>query len=114
MKKLALGLVVFIVVATAFLSGCSTTTSSSSSQAETTTESEVQEQVGYRNLVDIEDQGSMPYAHLVYDSETFIVYYKYQYKYTKVAAAYLCPFYSENGRLCRYNVLTSEIEEIIN
>ena len=50
---------------------------------------------------------------LVYDQNTKIVYYYFSQTLSQNnSRAYMCPYYSENGNLCRFNVETEKIEEI--
>ncbi len=66
-------------------------------------------QVLHDRFVCIEER-NVDYEYLVYDNDTFIVYYCAWID----ARAALCPYYSENGYICRYNVETKSIEEIIH
>ena len=47
-------------------------------------------------------------GYLVYDRNTKIVYYQTKGR----SNSWLCPYYSENGNLCRFNEETGIIEEI--
>ena len=116
MKKTALLILVFVIAVVLILIMC--TTSSGTSPEEKPAENII----GVRTLNHINEDHpydnleNMREYYLVYDSETMIVYmYKTYYTRTShVGAAYLCPYYSEHGYLCRYNVETREIEEIIH
>jgi len=73
------------------------------------------EKSGWHNLVDIQPQDELyKMLHLVYDDQTFIVYYYDGWSSDHKAVAYMCPYYSNNGYLCRYNTDTKQIEEIIH
>lgn len=54
------------------------------------------------NLESRAEQGTIEYVdityHVVADEDTHILYIFYNGKNT----AYICPYYSKNGRLCRY------------
>lgn len=49
---------------------------------------------------------------LVYDKDTRIVYYMIQNGIGDLSTGFMSPYYSENGRLCKYE--NDKIVEIIN
>ena len=111
MKKFIAAVLVSIFVLP--LVGCATP------EAADTPATEAQEQTPEDKMtnsyfVNLVEKGFSDSIKLVYDSETHIVYYYQNYNYTKTAAAALCPYYSANGYLCRYNTETKKIEEIIH
>ena len=67
----------------------------------------------HSELIDIGNKGHNNHETLVYDSNTYIVYYYFKTQGTKYSGAYMCPYYSSNGNLCRYNIDTGKIEEIV-
>jgi hypothetical protein len=54
------------------------------------------------NLESRAEQGTIDYVNLTYnvvaDEDTHILYIYYNGNHT----AYMCPYYSKNGKLCRY------------
>ena len=76
MKKLIVGLLIICLL---FCSGCTE-----------------------ENLESRAEQGSINYVNLTYhvvaDEDTHILYIFYNGNHT----AYMCPYYSKNGKLCRY------------
>jgi len=122
MKKFMSLVLVIFIAATMFCGCASTSESTEVSKTELRSmyikdwESEAS-QYGWHRLIDIVDQPAfegtrgLEHLHLVYDDVTFIVYYK------QAESAYdVCvfPYYSENGYMCRYNVSTGALEEIIH
>ncbi len=73
-----------------------------SSKSEIQIEAEI-ENVSLGNMSSISDK-------LYYDNDTKIVYY---YKSRTGGFSHLSPYYSENGKLCKYNQSTKQIEELI-
>ena len=115
MKKIFATFLTFVFVFS--LVGCTTQEAANSSTPtiQEQTEQTPEEKMANSNFIDVVE--TSPYdtsMKLVYDSETHIVYYYQNYKYDKKAASSLCPYYSANGYLCRYNVETNQIEEIIH
>lgn len=112
MKKIFTAFLIFIIVFS--LIGCT------SSEAADSSSTELQEQtpegkMSNRHFIDVvETSDYYRDTKLVYDSETNIIYYYQYYHFNNSAASSLCPYYSANGYLCRYNTETNQIEEIIH
>lgn len=49
---------------------------------------------------------------LYYYSTTNIVYIAFNYRIGNIGYGYMSPYYSENGRLCTYDVDTKQIVEV--
>lgn len=50
--------------------------------------------------------------HLYYDNETFIVYYYFVESIPSQGYGFMSPFYSENGKLVKFNMDNNEFEDI--
>lgn len=108
MRKIIALFLIFVFVFS--LVGCT-----SQEAANTIQEQTPEEKMANSHFVDVINTNSKSSVmRLVYDSETKIVYYYQNYHYTKIASASMCPYYSENGYLCRYNTDTNQLEEIIH
>lgn len=109
MKKTITSIIalLLIVVMSVSLVGCSDTSApTNQTTPETTTQPEPKKING--RFIEIEDQ-----IGLVYDYETFIVFYLTTV-YTDLIDYIPCPYFSSNGYQCHYNPETGEISEIVH
>jgi len=100
MKRTITSIILVIIFVTSLV-GCTTP-----AETETSVDEEVQSSFIAINKEKYQTE------FLVYDSQTYIVYYYMNSSYVKKSSAYLCPYYSANGNLCRFNPDTGAIEEI--
>ena len=113
MKKIFATFLIFVIVFS--LVGCTNHQAADSSTTEVIQEQTPEEKMANSHFIDVIETD--PYnddMKLVYDSETHIIYYYQYYRYSQKAVSSLCPYYSANGYMCRYNTDTNQIEEIIH
>ena len=114
MKKIFATFLIFILVLS--LIGCTTQKKAANSSTTKIQEEQTpEEKMANSHFIDVSETNEYyKNMRLVYDSETKIIYYYQSYHFNQTAASSLCPYYSANGYLCRYNTTTNQIEEIIH
>lgn len=66
---------------------------------------------GYVDLIELNKFDPSFNPRLGYDQNTKIIYIISDFSDSRGTG--LCPYFSENGKLCRYNIETKEIQEIL-